>query len=254
MNEGTAACSCCLDLGFPISEDSAVLWPTCRPLAREVIKAPETTEGPGARSKQSFTLNGGSGTHIDAPSHFVPGGRTVDMLRPRELAAVSLAIVDCRADAAASADHLLCVAAIEADEAQHGPIPEGALVCVRTGWAAARFESRDAYCNMCDPEDIDTGINLPRMHFPGVSKEAAAFLVEQRRAVGVGIDTLSPDGGDGGSRGFPAHHVILGADRYILENLRLDASVPARGATVFVSPLNIVGAPEAPARVWAVIP
>ena len=92
------------------------------------------------------------------------------------------------------------------------------------------------------------------MHFPGISPEAASWLVTQRGAVGVGIDTLSPDGGDGGARGYPAHHAILGADRYILENLNLDAELPARGATAFVAPLNVAGAPEAPARVWAVLP
>ena len=67
----------CFDCGFPISEDGAS-WPTCLPLARELLKTPETTQPGGSRNKQAFTLNGGTGTHIDAPSHFVPGGRTVD--------------------------------------------------------------------------------------------------------------------------------------------------------------------------------
>ncbi len=128
-------------------------------------------------------------------------------------------------------------------------------MCVRTGWAAARYErGLGAYANARDSAELDPTLGLPRMHFPGIAPEAAAFLVEQRRAVGVGIDSLSPDGGSGGERGFPAHHVILGADRYILENLRLEAELPARGATAFVAPLNIVGAPETPARVWAVVP
>ena len=69
----------------------------------------------------------------------------------------------------------------------------------------------------------------------------------------MGIDTLSPDGGGGAGAGFPAHHMILGNDRYILENLHLSEALPARGATAFVSPLNVKDAPEAPARVWAVV-
>ena len=74
------------------------------------------------------------------------------------------------------------------------------------------------------------------------------------RCVGLGIDTLSPDGGGGASAGFPTHHAVLGADRYILENLRLAGDVPPRGARANVAPLNVRGAPEAPARVWAVVP
>ena len=92
------------------------------------------------------------------------------------------------------------------------------------------------------------------MHFPGVSPEAATLLVHERGCVGVGIDTLSPDGGGGGLAGFPTHHVILGADRYILENLHLPDALPPRGCTALVAPLNVEGAPEAPCRVFAMLP
>ena len=77
--------------------------------------------------------------------------------------------------------------------------------------------------------------------------------MRERGAVGIGIDTLSPDGGSGAARGFPAHHAILGADRYILESLHLTDSLPPRGARAVVAPLNVAGAPEAPARVYAVL-
>ena len=142
------------------------------------------------------------------------------------------------------------VDAIEADERAHGPIPHGALICVRTGWAAARYGSRERYLNAADPSDIDPTLNLPRMRFPGVTLAAAELLVRDRRCVGLGIDTLSPDGGGGGAAGFPVHHAVLGADRYLLENLHLDGRVPPRGGTATVAPLNVQGAPEAPVRVF----
>ena len=151
---------------------------------------------------------------------------------------------------------MLNVEHIAADEARHGKIPHGALVCVRTGWSAARYRDGDAasYYNAPDETDVDPYLSLPRMHFPGVEPAAARFLVEERGCVGIGIDTLSPDGGNGASAGFPAHHAILEADRYILENLRLPADLPNRGATAFVAPLNVSDAPEAPARVYAMLP
>ena len=303
-------CRACVDCGFVLSERSTS-WPTCKPLSREVHKAPNTSEPPGARSKQSFTLNGGSGTHIDAPSHFIPSGRTVDQLTPQELAAVPLVVIDVSSTApdltcstasrgpkrardgsalagvgtgvgtnvganagvgagvgasvgtgtderiaatAPLADLMVGADAIRADEALHGRIPERALVCIRTGWAAARYGSAAAYYNATDEGDVDPYLGLPRMHFPGLTPEAAKLLVLERGAVGVGIDTLSPDGGGGATAGFPAHHVILGNDRYILENLHLPDALPPRGAAAFVSPLNVEGAPEAPVRVWAVVP
>ena len=271
-------CRCVCDLGFVLSEGS-ISWPTCKALSRNVHKAADTSQPPGARNKQSFTLNGGSGTHLDAPSHFIVGGRTVDELLPSELAGVPLAVVDvcpprraakrARDDDASSAgagsngggttdalaDMMVGVDAILTDEARYGRIPDGALVVIRTGWAAERYHrGASAYYNVSDPNDIDGYLNLPRMHFPGVAPDAARLLVRERRAVGIGIDTLSPDGGGGGGAGFPTHHAILGADRYVLENLHLAEGLPARGATAFVAPLNVQGAPEAPARVWAVVP
>lgn len=117
--------------------------------------------------------------------------------------------------------------------------------------------------------------HLTAVSCSGVSAEAARLLIHERQAVGLGIDTLSPDGGDCGGGDFKArasppplspplprkrshagqvHHTVLGHDRYILENLLLTSDLPARGAWALVAPLNLAGAPEAPARVWAIIP
>ena len=241
-----------IDLGFVLCEE-CTSWPTCAPLHRTVHKRPEDTAFPNARNKQSFTLNGGCGTHLDAPSHFVPHGRTVEQIGPSELTNVPLAIIDCSSASDGDGDYMMGMAAIVADEAANGRIPTGALVCVRTGWAAARYSDRDQYYNATDASDVDPSLGLARMHFPGVSAEAATFLVRERGCVGLGIDTLSPDGGGGASAGFPTHHAVLGADRYILENLRLAGDVPPRGARANVAPLNVRGAPEAPARVFAVL-
>eukprot|EP00966_Prymnesium_polylepis_P313478 7243822-Prymnesium_polylepis.2 len=93
-------------------------------------------------------------------------------------------------------------AAVRADEAKHGPIPAGSLVCVRTGWAEARYTSSLQYCNVLDEQDIDPTHGLPRMRFPGLTAEAAELLVGERAARGVGIDSLSPDGGSCGDGKF----------------------------------------------------
>ena len=132
----------CLDCGYALSE-TAVSWPSCKPLQRQLHKTPQTSQPPGARSKQSVSLNLGSGTHLDAPSHFVEGGRTVDQLMPQELAAVPLALVDVSEHAGNDADYACDAAAVAADEAKHGPIPPRSFVCIRTGWAERHYASRE---------------------------------------------------------------------------------------------------------------
>ena len=75
-------------------------------------------------------------------------------------------------------------------------------MCVRTGWAATRYHTRDAYYNQPDSQAIDETLGIARMHFPGVDAEAASYLVHERQCVGIGVDTLSPDGG---TRRFHPH-------------------------------------------------
>ncbi|CAE7745146.1 PPIP5K1, partial [Symbiodinium pilosum] len=126
------------------------------------------------------------------------------------------------------------------------------LVCIRTGWSARHREAErllkdgspgpwTPYHGKGAEEDVHPDYKLPRMHFPGVSAEVAEWLVQCRDMAGLGIDTLSPDAG--ASEGFKTHHAVLGADRYIVENLNLEG-LPARGATVTVAPTALRGAPE----------
>jgi kynurenine formamidase len=69
--------------------------------------------------------------------------------------------------------------------------------------------------------------------------------------VGIGIDTLSPDGSNDG---FPVHEKILGAKKYILENLANLDKIPSRGAFALVFPMKVRDGTESAARVAALIP
>uniref|UniRef100_A0A7S4C2Z5 Cyclase n=1 Tax=Chrysotila carterae TaxID=13221 RepID=A0A7S4C2Z5_CHRCT len=241
---------CCIDCSFPLSE-SSTSWPTCRLVERQVILTPETTKEGGARNKQAFTLNGGSGTHIDAPSHFIPHGRTIDALSANELVEIPLAIVDVSSFVKQNNDFSCTLQHILDDEQLSGAIAPGSLVCLRTGWAEERYGKQEYY-NYDESAPADAASAVRHMHFPAFGPDAAKFLVRERSIVGIGIDTLSPD--SPGVAGFPVHHIVLGSDRFILENLLLPTTIPARGASAIVSPISIVGAPEAPARVWAMLP
>ncbi len=180
------------------------------------------------------------GTHMDAPVHFPPGKTTVDAIPPTRLFGPAV-VLDVTAQAREDADYLLSPADIERWETAYGAIPAGAIVLLRTGWAA-RWPEEQAYRNQ-----DDAGV----MHFPGFSVEAVRILIE-RRVSGLGIDTLSIDHGP--SRTFEAHRVSHGADLFHLENLADLSALPPTGAFLIAAPVKLEGGSGGPARVFAILP
>ena len=197
------------------------------------------------------------GTHVVAPRRFFEHQRAVSDLACVELLAPAV-IIDITPrvrflrddnnnnndagrgdgeDAAADQSAAVTVDDITAWEQRNGRIPDGALVCMRSGWSRYFSEAPDKYLN----KHPATG----RMRFPHFSLEAATFLVRHRRFVGLGVDTLSPDAGD--SDEFPVHGVVLGAGKYHVENMVLDG-LPEAGFSFVTAPLRIEGAYEAPCR------
>lgn len=180
-----------------------------------------------------------SGTHIDAPAHFITGGAAADELEVSSLIA-PVAVIDIRVRAEGDADTALTVDDLTAWESEHGTLPDGAAVFMDSGWDE-RANDGEAFLNA----DADG-----TLHFPGFSPEAASFLVNERRIVGIGVDTPSLD--IGAATSFDAHVTVLGAGLWGLENLANLGSVPPSGTTVIVGSPKIEAASGGPARVLAV--
>ncbi|HSH14704.1 MAG TPA: cyclase family protein, partial [Verrucomicrobiae bacterium] len=123
------------------------------------------------------------GTHMDAPAHFPPGKATVDQIPPQRLFGPA-AVIDVTKDVAGDAEYRLTVERLAHWERDHGRIPAGAIVLLRTGWAQ-RWPDESRYRNI-GPDG--------NMRFPGFSVEAVQMLIE-RKVSGLGIDTLSVDYG-----------------------------------------------------------
>jgi kynurenine formamidase len=187
-----------------------------------------------------FSMGENTGTHVDAPSHFAEGKRSIERLAVDELV-VPLALLDVKGKVADDPDYLVSGADIVDWEAVHGPVPVGSLFVANTGWHR-RFGDPGKYLNK-DAEGV--------MHFPGYSLEAAKLLVE-RDVVGIGIDTLSIDHGP--SKDFAVHEVVLAADKYMVENLANLDAVPELGATVVVGVLPVTEGSQAQARIIALVP
>jgi len=154
-------------------------------------------------------------------------------------------VIDVRAACAADPDHAVTVDEIRAFEQAHGPIPEGAIAVLFTGWGA-RWPDRKSYLG------DDSQADASRLHFPGLSAEAAAYLAKDRRVAGVGIDTASIDPGN--SKDFKTHQVLAAADVFNLENLAAVDRLPPTGATLIALPMKIGGGTGAPVRAVAILP
>lgn len=188
-----------------------------------------------------FIMGENTGTHVDAPSHYVKGAASIDLIPAQDLLLPAV-VIDVEAKVKKNPDYQLGVQDLLGWEAQYGPIPIGAMVIMRTGWSK-RWPDTKAYRNM-DEKGI--------MHFPGFSAEAARFLLQERSVKAIGIDTLSLDHGP--SQDFATHYLMLGAGRYQIENLANLDQLPPRGAVVFVGVWHLREGTQAPARVVALVP
>ena len=187
-----------------------------------------------------ITFDEHTGTHLDAPVHFIANGGSADRI-PVDRFFAPLAVVSIEARAAKDADTMVTVDDLLAWEKRHGRLPRGAFVAMHSGWDA-RIGNADRFLNR-DAKGT--------MHAPGFSEDAARFLAEQRDIVGAGVDTLSLDAAS--AQKFVAHLALLGAGKYGVELLANLAMVPASGATIIVGGPKHEGASGGPVRVFAVV-
>lgn len=179
------------------------------------------------------------GTHIDAPFHCSERD-TVDQI-PADKLFGPLAVIDIRRRAASDPDTRLTPDDLKAWEAAHGPIPNGAIVAMCSGWDAKvgdanQFFGRDA---------------KGHFHLPGFHLEAVQFLYQERNVHGIAVDTISLDPGNTGD--FPVHHYWLGQNRWGLENVANLGQLPASGATIVVGSPKVAGGSGGPSRVLALL-
>ena len=187
-----------------------------------------------------FAMDEHTGTHLDAPNHFVEGQVPVDKIPLKQLFAPAV-VIDVRKQASANADYLLSTSDITSFEQAHGRIPDNAVVFMYSGWDE-RWDDYDKYKN---------ADNKKVLHFPGFSVEAVKLLVDERNIAGIGIDTLSVDYGM--STDFMVHHVSHGKGKFHLENVANLANMPATGAFVIVAPIKVENGTGGPARIFGLI-
>lgn len=215
----------------------------CAPFRMEEISRYDS-RGP-AWYWNNFSCGEHTGTHFDAPIHWVTGkdlpNNTTDTLPPEKLIAPAC-VIDCSRQSAENADFVLTRAVIEEWEAVHGRIPAGSWVLLRTDWSK---KSGADYANL----------KADGAHTPGPDPEAVQFLVEQRDVIGFGTETIGTDAGQAHlfTPPYPAHMFMHGKGRYGLQCLANLDQLPPTGALVISPPLKIKGGSGSPLRVLALV-
>ena len=223
-------------------DDKAIYWPTAKSFTWEKESWGRNAQGDWYTAGR-YSASEHGGTHLDAPIHFAKGKQTVDQIPIDKLVGPAI-VIDVSAAVATDRDYRLSPADVSAWEAKHGRIPSGSIVLVHTGWGKF-WGDKKAYLG------TDKAGDTSNLHFPGISKEAAALLAE-RKVDAVGLDTPSLDHGP--SRDFAAHRAFAAANVYGLENVANLDRLPPIGATLIALPMKIKGGTGGPTRIIAIIP
>ena len=188
-----------------------------------------------------------TGTHFDAPIHWVTGkdlpNNATDTILPSKFIGPAC-VIDVTREVEQSPDFLLLPEHIEQWETQYGHIPSGAWVLLRTGWS--KRTGREEFLN----------VQADGAHTPGFHQTSSQFLANERDILGVGVETVGTDAGAAGGFNppFPNHTFMHGAGKFGITSLINLDLLPPTGAIVIAAPLKIVNGSGSPLRVIAIAP
>jgi kynurenine formamidase len=233
-----------VDLSHPYDQDT-VYWPTAEGFELTVDFEGVTDKGYYYTANSFCTAEHG-GTHIDAPIHFAEGRTTVDEI-PLEQLMGGAVVIDVSDRCTEKPDYQITTSDFERWEAEHGPLPDGIIVLLRTGyWKFWPDRVRYLGTDRRGPEAV------AELHFPGLHPDAAHWLVANRSINAIGLDTPSIDFGQ--STHFESHQVLFAADIPAFENLANLGELPPTGFVIVALPMKIAGGSGGPLRIAAIVP
>ena len=239
-----------MDLTQPLDADTPVI-----DLPPQFAQSPSLTietiseyddKGP-AWYWNTIRLGEHTGTHFDAPVHWITGkdfaNNATDTIPARHFVGPAC-VIDVTSEVAQYEDFLLTRDHVLAWEGEHGKIPPGAWVLLRSDWS--KRVGREAFLNIKDDGP----------HSPGPHADCVRFLANERDVLGFGTETVGTDAGQAGGFDppFPCHTLMHGAGKFGLASLANLDQLPPVGAVVIAAPLKIVNGSGSPVRVLALAP
>lgn len=195
----------------------------------------------------TLSLGEHTGTHFDAPVHWITGkdlpDNTCDTIPVGRFVGPAC-VIDVSEQVAQDPDFLLAPDHLAAWEEKHGRIPAAAWVLLRTDWS--KRSGAEDFLNVAEDGP----------HSPGFHAETSALLANDRDVLGVGVETVGTDAGQAGGfePPFPNHTTMHGAGKFGLASLCNLDLLPPTGAVVIAAPLKIVDGSGSPLRVLAITP
>lgn len=232
-----------IDLTHTFSKET-VYWVTAKEFKLDTVAFGET-DGGYFYSANNFETAEHGGTHIDAPIHFAANTQSVDEIPLEKLMGAAIKI-DVSERAKDNPDYLLSVADFTNWEKEHGQIPEGIIILLETGYASY-YPDKVKYLGT----DERGSEAVAKLHFPGLSPDAAKWLVENRNIKSIGLDTASIDYGQ--STDFQSHVILLSDNIPAFENVANLDKLPAKGFHVIALPMKIKGGSAGPLRIVAIV-
>jgi kynurenine formamidase len=188
-----------------------------------------------------------TGTHFDAPIHWITGkdlpNNATDTIPAGKFVGPAC-VMDVTSEVAQNEDFLLMPEHVAAWEEKHGRIPAGAWVLLHTGWSTRT--TAESFLNVREDGP----------HSPGFHQSTSLLLAKERDVLGVGVETVGTDAGQAGrfDPPFPNHGIMHGAGKFGLASLRNLDKLPPTGAIVIAAPLKLVNGSGSPLRVLAIAP
>ncbi|THD68110.1 cyclase family protein [Robertkochia marina] len=233
-----------VDLTHDFSRET-VYWVTAKEFELDTVFAGVTEQGFYYTANDITTAEHG-GTHIDAPIHFAEGKLTVDQIPLESLMGAAIKI-DVSEKALQDPDYLISVDDIDRwEQEENTPIPDGSIVLFYTGHSTYYPDKKKYLGTEQRGEEA-----LDSLHFPGISPEAAQWLIDNRNIKAVGLDTPSLDYGQ--SKNFKTHVILLSENVPGFENLANLEQLPASGFQVIALPMKIKGGSGGPLRMIAIM-
>lgn len=232
-----------IDLTHEFSSET-LYWPTSKKFELEKVFEGKTERGL-YYAANNFCAAEHGGIHLDAPIHFAEDAQTAEQVPLENLIGEAI-VVDVTEKTEKDRDYEVAVRDFVEWESEHGEIPSGAIVLLRTGYSVYW---PDAVRYLGTARRGKKAIR--QLHFPGLHPEAAQWLVDRRKIKAVGIDTASIDRGQ--AKIFMSHRILLGRNIPVFENLVSLEKLPAKGARLIALPMKIKGGSGAPLRAVAVL-
>jgi kynurenine formamidase len=232
-----------VDLSHPFDAQT-VYWPTEEGFKLEKEHDGVTEQGYYYASNKFFAPEHG-GTHIDAPKHFSINSHTVDQIPLDQLIGDAI-LIDVIKQSEANRDYLISIDDFTNWEKTNGQIPTGSIILMRTGFARY-WPDRVKYMGT----DERGAAAVAKLHFPGLSPDAARWLTTNRSIKAIGLDTPSIDYGQ--STKFESHQILFAKDIPAFENVGDMSALPAKGFRVIAMPMKITGGSGGPLRIAALV-